>query len=679
MTIPLDAAVATHVSDQNTDTGLCPPRRRVFFAGETKMNYQRILMIAIVGVAMASPQVCATTPSVPASMFFPAWKVVPPERREEYRHLYQEAVVQDPDDPTTRRFHRARLEKRHGIWVLRLRGDRFEMAFQHGRLLQGEILSGRSLDQASRLVANAIRNNLGEGLAAAAVEKYVDTYVINSILSYSQANSVRPNQRYLDDAYGLAEATGLSVETIVKAAFAPEASQVLLGLTTSNPVAGSPGQCSSFVARGRATSSGDLIIGRNTDYPLVGHYDVHPTVIYFEPTDGDLRYMAITSAGFHNAGVAGMNESGIYVSVHTIPTTHVSAEGMPAIMMGQEILRTARSIRDVEAIFQRAHPAAGWTYLVVSTRENVAKAYEIAANGTGVVETDQDTFVVTNHWRSDAMRPKYLHINQSVDEDTLARMTRVTSLLQDHFGSIDPSVAMEVLGDKFDPINNVSRNFPNTVAVHTTVSSTVWVPNAGKVYVASGQAPVSRTIYVEFPTITALHEDSLGDIRVIEPDPSDSTSELVAAERHFILGKMDFEYRNDPAAAAVRLRHALGFDPENPALRFVYAVLLYKSDQTADALRELGLVIPGYDVQRSLLARYLRGRILGSQGARDAALEDLKAVVASSRADVRLKKASSDALARIQKRGRAPYGPKEFRLMMQQADAFGLAGGVLAP
>ena len=72
--------------------------------------------------------------------------------RERYRYLYQEQVKPTPDGGAT--FHFARLWRREGLNILHLRGDRFEMAYQHGRLLKREISDG-ALTMASLIFRTA--------------------------------------------------------------------------------------------------------------------------------------------------------------------------------------------------------------------------------------------------------------------------------------------------------------------------------------------------------------------------------------------------------------------------------------------------------------------------------------------------------------------------------------------
>ncbi len=431
----------------------------------------------------------------------------PPALRERYRYLYQQSVEPTPDGGAT--FHFARLWRRDGLNVLHLRGDRFEMAFQHGKLLEREISDG-ALTMASLIQRNAIRNSVG-GALAKIVTWYAETGIAETMLRHGLDRARQRDDDTLPEAYGLSEASGVPVRTIIHAALAPECAQTLLGKTGALAVGGNPNQCTDFAAWGSATENGEMLIGRNTDYPLTGYFDVHPTVIYFEPTDGGQRYMTITGAGAHNAGAIGMNEAGIYLGLHTVPATTTSEEGMPIFFIGQQVLREATSLEQVEEMLREVRPAAGWQYHAVDTVNHRAITFELCCAEVAVRESEGDYHVTTNHWSQPEMQPHSLDINDTVDTDTHARFDRCVELIQEADGSLDVAGAAAILGDKFDRVEGRVRCTPNVISAVDTVTSAVFAPDRGKVYVANGTAPVSQNTYVEVPTIGAFDRDSFAD------------------------------------------------------------------------------------------------------------------------------------------------------------------------
>lgn len=563
------------------------------------------------------------------------------------------------DADGTRRFGPAWAKHHHGLWILHLTGDRYAMAYQHGRLLAEEIADG-SLERASRIATDAIEVSVGSGALGAAVKWYAMKRIARRILrtGVRHARRLRPDQEALAEAHGLADATGIDVQTIVEAALAPETAQVLLGRFSRLAVGAAPSQCTSFAAWGDATSGGDMIIGRNTDYPLNGFFDRHPTVVYQTPTDGGQRFMTVTSAGFHNGGVCGFNASGLYLAIHTVPTERVASARLPVFLVGQHILRTARTFDEAEAILSDSKPAAGWSYHVVSTTERRVATFELSAEGMARLDANGDTHVTTNHWRTPEMRPFNLAVNASVDEDTRARMIRAQSLLD--AGPIDEVAAMRILGDKVDPYSGERRVAPNTIAASITVSSSVWRPGQHRVYVANGRAPVSTNDYVALPTVDAFDPDAFEDLGVVAPGSTSSE-----AERAFIEAKTAIDYDDDADGAVDALLRARELD-DDPSIALVLGIVAVRAgrrelaESALEAARD-----QRRDDRRRLVATYVLGRLLADRGEHPRARSCLRTVAEDPEAKDKLASAARRALRRHRR-----LGPRDIAPMAFLADAF---------
>jgi tetratricopeptide (TPR) repeat protein len=589
--------------------------------------------------------------------------------RRRYAALYEAEVVPTADGGAT--CAGGRLWRRRGVHVLHLRGDRFEMAFQHGRLLRDEIAHG-SLERAARIAHDNIRNSLGDGVLASAVSWYTNAAIAEPMLRNGLRRARERGDDSLLDAYGLSEGSGVPVRTIVHAALGPESAQTLLGKTAGTVTATDPSQCTSFAAWGSATAGGQLIIGRNTDYPLNGYFDAHPTVIYFEPTDGALRYMTVTSAGFHNAGVCGMNEAGIYLGIHTVPAATVSEEGLPIFMVGQQILREARTLDEVEALLEDARPAAGWNYHAVSTREHRAVTFEMSCTRLARRPSRGDYHVTTNHWTQPEMAAHHLFVNDTIETDTRERMARAAEMIEQAAGTLDAAGAAAILADKYDRATGRIRRTPNVIATGATVSSSVWLPAEGVVYVAAGRAPVSQTGYVGLPTLDAFDPERLADTAAPILDPTGLPScrpDMVEAEHLFIEARCALEYHHDTARAAELAAAATALDADNPASHIMLALFAIRAgrhDVARDAVDAALKFAPGHP-----LARFLRGRLHAHFGDVDAAKEDLRAVGDGQRP---LPIAAGKTLARLRRRRRLPLPPTELAIMTFLPDAYRYTG-----
>jgi|GEM_PF-1059332 len=610
-----------------------------------------------------------------------AWMSVPtgvPESvRQKYAHLYKLSPQKNADGSVS--FHNGRLFKRDGLNVLFLKGDRFEMAYQHGKLLADDIKTG-SLPQASLMFERQMRNGVPQifAITPLILRHFIKKYP-QSFLQSALSNGAATSSPMINEAYGLSEGSGRPLEEIFYAAVNPESLQIMVGERLSSeptalgPIVGPTSSCSAFVAWGKSTADGEMLIGRNTDYPLNGSYDRHPTVIYFSPTDGTQKYQAVASAGLHTAGVVGLNESGIYIGVHTVPTVAVSTTGLPTFASAQEVLRKAHNFNEAVALFQTVKSGAGWTYLLVSTKEKKAASVEISNHGVTILPVTTDHHGQTNHYRTAARAAEYLHINLSVDDDSLGRLKRVEDLLKENAGKLDVQGAMAILGDKYDPFYRQVRGVGNVVAVHTTMTSVVVQPKDQSVWVASGRAPVSISTYVKLPMVAVADADAyskaaslvLANVDYAVKNPAESQ-----AEQYFIRGKTAFETDLDPVTALIWMDKAVKGDPGNPAYGFVAGILALRSSNFAAASRYFGDLTNQKSDHYRRLGHYYLARMYAHSGDENSAHGHFQA--AASNADAKRERkllvAIQEGAQKLNRLPRFKINTDMLTLMVQEAD-----------
>ncbi|NBV49712.1 hypothetical protein EBR78_00680 [bacterium] len=600
---------------------------------------------------------------------------VPTWVREKYAPLYQLSVEQLPDGSA--RFHRGRRFEREGVYVLSLHGDTFEMAFQHGRLLQQQVQGG-ALPQVASIVENSLKNALPNiPMVASVAAEYFQKNYSDKILAHAINNLGGNEEELLLEAYGLAEGSGFSTDLVLKGVLGPESLQVVLGERmkgkTSFPISGSANSCTDFVVKGSVTASGEMIVGRNTDYPLNGFFDRYPTVIYYHPTDGAQRYLSVTSAGLHNAGVIAYNESGLFIGVHTIPTTEVSTSGHPVFLVGQEVMRSAHNFDEAVAIFEKYKPAAGWTYTLASVKENRMASIELTHQRISVREAKVDWHAQTNHYITQKMKNANLDMNASVTEDTHARFLRTEQMIQEGKGHFGVPEAIKILSDKWDPIRQEVKGLGNVVAVHTTLSSVVVDPAHGRMFVASGTAPVSLTPYVELPLIqewdaAQFFSDSF---QVLEnSDYFKTHPHLAQAEQKYIEAKTAFETDNDPKRATQILEESIRLDPQNAAYTFVHGILALKAGDMDSAEKSFLENLQKTYLHYRLASQYYLGRIHASRGKSKRALQAFEAVLkeANPQVEAPLIKATRKALQQVKRLKRVPLMGSTLVIFMPEAD-----------
>ncbi len=596
---------------------------------------------------------------------------VPADVKRKYKHLYAEPVQGTADGGLS--FHKGRLFHRGGVRVLSLEGDRFEMAFQHGRLLADVIPKG-AVPQAALAVEHAVRNGFPSiPLVTGIIVNAFYRRVTEGMFDYAMKTLGNSSDEVLMDAYGLSEGSGLPLQTILYGALGPESLQVLLGERVPNPAAAAyASHCTDFAVWGSRTADGEVILGRNTDYPLNGSYDEYPTVLYFNPARGQQKFMSVASAGVHNAGVVGINESGIFLGVHSLPTTDVSTEGIPAFFIGQEVLRNARSIDEAVKLFRQRNPPSGWTYHVASLREKRSVSVELSNRHMGTVPSAGEFHAQSNHYRSAEMTPYYLHVNEGTDVDSSARLKRAEDLIQSTQGAFTVERAARILGDKVDPYTMKVNGFGNTIAVHTTLTSLVVEAGKNRIFVASGRAPVSVGDYVELPLaghfspadftkqkFELLHNTAFSDVY----------PQMAKAEKLFIEAKVAYEDELDFAKSLRLMEEVLKLDGSNPFYQFDAAIIALKANERSKSVYRLNRVVALSNQHLRFVARYYLARLKADEGDKKAALVLFQSLLADLQTgEAKLKEATESAIDSCRGFGRFPLPTQTLGLMVQQAD-----------
>ena len=596
--------------------------------------------------------------------------------RTKYRHLYDLPVLEHSDGSRT--FHQGVLHRCYGLNVLFLRGDAVEMAFQHGRLLADEIPHG-ALQGCAKLIENAIANTRGSGgkLQRWLVEQGQE-FVSRRVVAATRHSlaKVAPQASTLLELVALSDSTGVGAGQVVRALFNPEILLMLAGLGRSGfplvPPVAPPTCCTSFAAWGRATKDGNLLVGRNLDYPLNGFYDAYPTVIYSEPTDG-LRHMSFTSSGVHNDGVTSYNEAGLFLASHVVPSSDSSLGGVPALITADLATSQAKSLTDAAEVFRSLPSQAGWGYLAVDCNRGEVATLERSRRKFALRPAEGEVHVQTNRFLAAGMHECNLFLNASVDEDADARAARVRQRLAESSSGVEARDAITILADQVDPLTSEVRGLGNTVSLHTTLSSLVLDPARKRVLVSAGQAPACHGDFVELPLAgTFDRRDFPGLARRLE-SPSrfpQAHPKFAKALQIFIRAKMAYEYDNDAERAFELLKEVVEVDDTNPGYYFQLGIFALKNQQHFPAIEAFTHVLAceGQTQQLRRLAHYYRGRAHAHLARSRPALADLEAVLDDPATDAKLRRAARSAVWRIKYFGRLRLTSRSLRIMMQQSD-----------
>lgn len=526
----------------------------------------------------------------------------------------------------------APYERIDGIHVLRIRGSDYEMGFQHGQMLRDAIPRG-PVPYFARYVEKLLSAGLVGGFGRPA------SRALGAALSVTIGKRIaeRFPSRIRDALDGLADGAGLSRKELRRAVTMPE-TYLWIGAwykkVFRSPLAPRYGVpvigCTSAIAWGDATTHGRMLHGRNFDYQGVGVWDREQAVVFHEPATGQ-RYVSISAAGVLLGGVTAMNEAGLSLVVHQhIACTDFDLEGLPIGVIGDEVMRHAKSLDDARRILDGHKPNGAWTYVITSAKEKRVMAYEVTCDRRAIVEPNDlprnghgcspkgGVFGYSNVYLHKDLQPTEVDFYPSYWRNNMARFHRANERLHQAYGTIDADVIAGILGD----IGEEDGCRFSCISALTTVASVVFDPERGLVYVATGRPPVCNRAYLAFDLNERRVRTDLprvvggGRIDEAARDAFDAYRE--AFEAHFNHADLDTARRE--------VARARSLQPRQPVYAFVAGLLDVAAKKPESALSAFDAALElGHPTPQRLAAFHLwRGRALDMLGRRHEALAEYR-------------------------------------------------------
>lgn len=328
----------------------------------------------------------------------------------------------------------------NNITVVDLHGTWYEMGRQYGYLLRHELANVAGLCEE---IISA-----GEGNAVTA-EKTLET---------QRAQMPYTIRRFFA---GMEETSGLSMYQLECA-------------NSVERIAGLP-RCS-FAAAWDDYAAGELVIGRNYDYGEIFKLLDHEVVIaVFHPADGAMVAATIGYAGEIYA-VNGMNEAGIFLELNN--GTFSARQKAPDIRItGTTQLLTllfeADSLELMDAYFNSMLNSSA--YIINAADGSTVHSYEWCVAGVqrGEGWTEEDgVFASTNHYLSPEWG--FEAPDEAASLQTSGRRLNLLALCEEHKGSIDPQVMMEIIDTRLED-GGAANAYTVYQLVATPASRRVWV------------------------------------------------------------------------------------------------------------------------------------------------------------------------------------------------------------
>lgn len=514
------------------------------------------------------------------------------------------------------------LERVGGLSVVRLRGDFYEMGRQHGALLAEGVKDG-PVPYYTRMVERLAGKPLGRLAPAltSLVQRSVGARIARAMPDFAR-----------ETIHGIADGAGIPRAEFMRGCTMPDA---LLWVVARMNQLRAPGPavrhrfelglgCTSAIAWGAATKDGKLYHARNFDYHGVDNWPRHAAVLFHAPKDG-MRYVSIGAAGIGLGGITAMNEAGLSLTVHQHMFTETTRlGGTPIGIVGDIVMRHARSLDEAEAILARHVPIGCWTYLVTDAKKKEVLCHEESPDRRAVRRSSRSdaTFGYANVYLDEELGATEIALYGSYWRHNQRRHARVNELLRRDAGKLDARGMASILADTGDPRCRVA----GSIAMVMTVGSVVFRPEDGAFWVGTGDAPTSRGTFVPFSLAKQGHAPELGELRT--GGGSDATAD--AAFEQYRRAYVAYVDRGDVAGARDAAERAAELAPEQSIYRALAGMLSVEAGDPARATQALDAAIAtGHpDDERKASFHLWRARAHDLAGRRERAAADYRACLA---------------------------------------------------
>lgn len=530
------------------------------------------------------------------------------------------------EEPAVRKHGRGWHKRVGDLNVLKVAGSFGEMGEQHGALLADEVKAG-PIPYYRRMVERLLGKPLGpiSPYVAATIQRVIGARVERAMPSFAR-----------ETAMGIARGAGLDEVEFLRGCTMPDslmwATARLMQLRDPGPAVAHRLAlglgCTSAIAWGAATKDGKLYHARNFDYHGVGNWPKHATAIFHEPDRGQ-RYVSIAAAGVGLGGVTAMNEAGLTLTVHQhMFTDKTRLGGTPIGVVGDIVMREARSLDEAEAIFSRHVPIGCWTYLVSDGHKNQVLCFEENPDRRAPRRTtaDETTFGYANVYLDRELGDTEVALYGSYWRHNQGRHTTVNRRLRERAGTLDAAGMAEILGDIGDPRCRIR----DSIAMVLTVGSIVFRPSDGAFWMGNGEAPTSRGAYVPFSLAKQDHAPELGELDVTAGATPQAESAFESFRRAYVAYVDD----GDPRSARDHVEEAARLAPEQALYHGAAGLLsveLGDADRAQSSFNH-ALTLGHPDEERVAAFHLWRGRAFDLAGRRSAALADYR-MCAGKRAD----------------------------------------------
>ncbi|MBN1834971.1 MAG: hypothetical protein JW820_03915, partial [Spirochaetales bacterium] len=407
--------------------------------------------------------------------------------------------------------------------------------------------------------------------------------------------------------------------------------------------------CSGFYVRGSALAGGtEALLARNMDFPGAMVWR-HPVVIVAHPEeeievverapDGNFRsttkrkqpYLYVSAAGFPGFGLTGMSASGVAFGTFVCLSRNTSRGGLPSLDFNHYLLTRARDLRGIVHLLRsrKLRSASPHAVLFADGREALSVEVDARRSVVRTMPLDFDVQVQTNHFLHPLMRRREMEFPLE-REYTIGRFRLLRDGIEENYGRIDVQRAIDLISCNLERCGGSTRLLGDFPAQAATLTSVVFQPGTGNLWVAGGTPPGvcyntyrglnlhdeldGRGARTRLPAYTRSRTPVLRGTRLTPVGPAAKRSlyHLCLSQEELKQGKIE--------AALRELERAASGCPD-PGYEYLLGILYLMAGQPADALeriRRLRSTVPFPPVKSQALGLW-EGRCLDMLDERDGA------------------------------------------------------------
>lgn len=462
------------------------------------------------------------------------------------------------------------LVRRKGIYIVHLEGDYETMGRQHGELAAaacGAVVPLFMNDLVYKLVAHA--SPVFPAPIAATIKCLFQFRNRGEL-----GGELRPHLAELAQTLGFAPVVAERLFTV------PDIFHYLAG--KSFAALAPPPSCTAFFAGGKATLDGKLLIGRNFDFFGRGVWNTNNAAIVMHPNNGQ-RFCWLGALGVPASG-QGMNESGLFVGLHSKFTHDVSMRGTPIFRIVHDVLAHCTTLEEAIARIPATPRICGLSIFVVDTRARTAAAVGFSAHHVEVVRAKDEVLVRANHYTTPELQRLEAGPHPWRD-NSYGRFQRLAELVEEKRGTLTAEAVPAMLSDCTDHYEQRRRVVGDTLAAPHNAQSVVVSPDDDSLWLAHGEYPVCHAAYFRGFRISALlaGDSDRYDIPDL-PGGGQFNEDEQAASYEYEQAWSAYMDRLNTSEAVFHLLRAAECQPGEPIFPRMAGLLLLKEKKYALAL-----------------------------------------------------------------------------------------------